>query len=420
MNTQEGGERVDHSLIIGAGPTAVQTAVLAGKVWKGDISIACRDSIGSRQLKRYLYEHHHTLKVEGKDGHSLSGKVTISHFYEGFHQVEDRYSTIILCTPSDSYEEILNALEVQKRKRVKTVILLSPGLGANQRISNLVNDENMEVISLSNYYAATKFKEDSCIAFTKSVKKRIYAASNTEGPGLDKVRLLLEYANIDVVVKNHPIEAECRNITTYVHPPFFINDFSLNETLSDTKSLKSLYKLYPEGPVTPLAISEMVKLWKELSILVERLGGEPINLLQFLHDDNYPVKEEALSRSDIEGFSGFETTKQEYLLYIRYASLLIDPFSVPDENGRYFEFSRVPYPQVSHRESGEWVMPRIPMEDYLKLMDIRSLGHESGTNMPLTNHFIQRFEQRVTDWQSQTGRTIKGFCKGVEAREVPS
>ncbi|WP_173107247.1 opine metallophore biosynthesis dehydrogenase [Bacillus sp. KH172YL63] len=396
---------MEHTLIIGAGPAAVQTAVLAGRAWKGDVSVASRPGSRFRKLKENC-----VLKAEAKDRPAMSGEVSVSRYYDGFTKVPDRYSTIILCTPDDAYGDILESLEIHKRSRVQTVMLLSPGMGANRAAESIIRHQQVEVISLSNYYAATKFKENSFIAFTKAVKKRIYAASNRTGTGLEKVKQLLGPTGIDVVVKDAPIEAECRNITTYVHPPFFINDFSLDETLAETRSVKSLYKLYPEGPVTPSAISDMVKLWKECSVLVEKLGGEPVNLLQFLHDDNYPVREASLSRADIDGFIDFETVKQEYLLYIRYASLLIDPYSEPDVEGRYFEFSKVPYQQISQNEAGEWVLPRIPLEDYKKLKVISRLGRECGVSLSMTGELITRFERRVNGWQKETGRIIAGFC----------
>ena len=75
---------------------------------------------------------------------------------------------------------------------------------------------------------------------------------------------------------SHPIEAESRSITTYVHPPLFLNSFSLQEIFSLTRSSKYMYKLYPEGPITPDAIRSMVRLWKEISSILVKFGAEPV------------------------------------------------------------------------------------------------------------------------------------------------
>ncbi|MCA0987360.1 opine metallophore biosynthesis dehydrogenase [Guptibacillus algicola] len=401
-----------HTLIVGAGPAAIQTAVAVANTWKGDVSIANRNGSYSEKVHQTLERNGNTITALAREWPSLSGTVNISRFYRRLESVEDRFETIILCVPNYSYGEVIKSLNITNLKRVKTILLLSAGIGSNQLVSELVNlsSQRIEVISLSNYFAATKFSQGELFsAYTKAVKKRVYLASNIKGSDMTAIRQLLEGAGIDAVVKEKPINAECRNITTYVHPPFFINDFSLNEILSEKRSLKSLYKLYPEGPITPESIRTMVWLWKEISTLVEELGGEPINLLQFLNDDNYPVHEESISRSDIDHFPYFEPAEQEYLLYIRYASILIDPFSIPDENGSYFDFSKVPYPQISERESGEWVLPRIPFEDYQHLKSISRLGMEKGVHMPLTVELIHLFEEKVLEWQLEKGRGIKGL-----------
>lgn len=401
-----------HTLIVGAGPAAIQTAVAVANSWKGNVSIVNRNGSYSERVRQVLERNGNYITAVAREWSSLSGTVKISRFYQGLDIVEDSYETIILCVPSYSYGDVIKSLNISRLKRVKTILLLSSGIGSNQLVTELVNRsaQKIEVISLSNYFAATKFSDqDQLTAYTKAVKKRVYLGSNVEGSEMTGIRKLLENACIESVVRENAIDAECRNITTYVHPPFFINEFSLNEILSEQRSLKSLYKLYPEGPITPESIRTMVWLWKEISTLVEKLGGEPINLLQFLNDDNYPVHEESIARSDINHFPYFEPAEQEYLLYIRYASILIDPFSTPDENGSYFDFSKVPYPQITSSESGEWVLPRIPFEDYQHLKRISKLGLEKGVHMPLTDELIDLFEEKVKGWQLEKGRGIKGL-----------
>ncbi|WP_270181221.1 opine metallophore biosynthesis dehydrogenase [Alkalihalobacillus sp. CinArs1] len=408
-----------HTLIVGAGPAAIQTAVAVKKSWKGDVSIVNRNGSYSGRVQNQLKNTQHVVTAIAPNWPSLSGKVEISRFYNGLESVEDRFDTMIVCVPSYSYEDVLRSIGIGRLTKLNKIILLSPVIGSNELVREIVSetDKSIEVISLSNYYAATKFvPEGDLVAFTKAVKKRVYLATSNEG-SLNEIEMLLQEAGVETVVKENPIDAECRNITTYVHPAFFINSFSLNEIFSEKKSLKSLYKLYPEGPITKETIMVMVKLWKEISALTVKLGGEPINLLQFLNDDNYPVHEESLSRSDLDGFQELEAVKQEYLLYIRYASILIDPFSQPDKNGAYFDFSKVPFQQISRSPSGEWCVPRIPFEDYMNLKQMHHLGFERGIRLPEMFRLIQSFEQKVHEWQSLKGEQVRGFQRLAE-REI--
>lgn len=170
-----------------------------------------------------------------------------------------------------------------------------------------------------------------------------------------------------------PIEAETRNISLYVHPPLFMNEVSLSAIFGDQDTKKYVYKIYPEGPITPLLIREMLAHWKEIMNIISKLHIKGINLLKFMTDDNYPVRLESLSRHDIENFPIFETIHQEYLLYIRYTSLLIDPFSEPDKDGKYFDFSAVPIRKMFINREGDLDIPRMPKEDYYRLKIIQEL-----------------------------------------------
>lgn len=410
--------RLQHTLIVGAGPAAIQTAVAVSKSWKAEVSIVNRKGSYSKKVKSQLETSDHVITAIAPNRPTLSGKVKITHFYDELASVENKFDSMIFCVPSYSYAAVLKTLRIEKLTRVQTIILVSPVVGSNELVREVVrkSPHNVEVISLSNYFAATKFVPDGdLVSFTKAVKKRIYLATNKEDSlHLKAMERLLEEAGIESVIKKNPIDVECRNITTYVHPPFFINSFSLNEIFSEKKSLKSLYKLYPEGPITQETIRGMVKLWKEISALVVELGGSPINLLQFLNDDNYPVHKETLSRSDLDGFEECEAVKQEYLLYIRYASILIDPFSQPDQNGAYFDFSKVPYQQISKTASGEWNVPRIPFEDYMNLKHLQRLGVERGIDLPEIVRLIQLFERKVDEWQCLKDEPIRGMNRSEE------
>lgn len=87
----------------------------------------------------------------------------------------------------------------------------------------------------------------------------------------------------------------------------------------------------------------------------------------------------------------------EYLLYIRYASLLIDPFSEPDREGRYFDFSAVPIRPIFVNREGEWDVPRMPKEDYYRIKIIKGIARALGTKCPTIDKFIAIYEQRLEE-----------------------
>jgi staphylopine/pseudopaline/yersinopine synthase len=382
-------------LIAGAGPAAIQTAVQLSRGFSRKIGFYNRTGTHADRLKEELEQnqYHVSLTVQGSD---TVYRTKIDAFFHSRDQLQDEWDTLILSTPSYSYYDVMEALGIVNVKQLSTIILLSPNIGSSDLVSNFINKINVDVISMSTYFAATKYSRSETVthAHTKTFKKRIYlASSKKESEMLPVVKCFLNRLGVEGMMVDDPIEAECRNITTYVHPAFFMNIFTLKEIFNlHTSGKKFMYKLYPEGPVTQETIRTMVALWKEISSLVEHLGANPINLLQFLNDDNYPVPEESLSRDDIERYENFEVTKQEYLLYIRYSTILIDPFSEPDENGRYFEFSAVPFKQAIRAEGDSWKVPRIPFEDYQKLKVILGISQMLGVAMPKTELLIHSFE----------------------------
>ncbi|WP_338777742.1 opine metallophore biosynthesis dehydrogenase [Metabacillus sp. FJAT-52054] len=405
MNELRVHSKFGRILIAGAGPAAVQTAVVLNSQWGNPIGMANREGSRSMAFTAELMENNYTIQAmaELERLKDFAGSAVLEAFYEGYPYIEGQWETLILCTPSDTYLSILKNMKPAALIWIKTIVLISPNAGSNLLVRGYLKKVNLnaEVISLSSYYAATKLKEKDMltIALTKAAKKKIYAGSSMQNsPSLLAIQNLLEEIKVTCVLVKDPLEAESRSITTFVHPPFFMNDFSLNEILTVNASHKSLYKLFPEGPITKDTIQIMVKLWKELNGLFTRFNIEPVNLLQFLNDDNYPVLPESLSREDIEGFLSSEQTKQEYHLYVRYASLLNDPHSEPDRNGRYFEFSKVPYPKVSKEPDGRWRFPRIPFEDYRNLKRLTGLARYAKTDMPAAKELIQLFEKRVEEF----------------------
>jgi hypothetical protein len=158
---------------------------------------------------------------------------------------------------------------------------------------------------------------------------------------------------------------------------------------------KFVYKLFPEGPITPVLIREMLEQWKEISALVGKLNLKAVNLLQFMVDDNYPVRPESLTRQDIDDFPELHPVQQQYSLYVRYASLLIDPYSEPDRNGRYFDFSAVPLRPVFLNHEGAWDIPRMPKEDYYRIKIIQGISRSAGVPCPTIDGFLARYERHL-------------------------
>ena len=107
-------------------------------------------------------------------------------------------------------------------------------------------------------------------------------------------------------------------------------------------------------------------------------------------EDSYPVRPESISPADMAAFEELSTTHQEYLVYVRYASLLIDPFSEPDRDGRYFDFSAIPIRPMFRNAAGEWDLPRMPKEDYYRTKVIQGVARHLGVPARRSTHSWRR------------------------------
>lgn len=217
-----------NTLIIGAGPAGINVAVNISRPWCKDIGLLNRKGIHSTKIKKELGENDYTIvsKVQDEKHLQISGSAKVSRFYEGYDDLEDIWQTIIICTSSDSYVDIINCLDLDALKEVRTVILFSPSIGSNVHVKSRLkkSKDRIDVISLSTYYAATKFEPEntSCIiAFTKALKKKIYIASSKKNSTtVGYVKNFIDGIGVKCTIVNNSIEAESKNITTYVHPPF--------------------------------------------------------------------------------------------------------------------------------------------------------------------------------------------------------
>ena len=92
-----------------------------------------------------------------------------------------------------------------------------------------------------------------------------------------------------------------------------MNDFSLQAIFDEKTMTKYVYKLYPEGPITYRMIHQLLNYWKEMMAIVSHFDIQPLNLLKFMVDDNYPLLPASIARQDIENFNKLESIHQEYL-----------------------------------------------------------------------------------------------------------
>lgn len=393
-------------LIAGTGPTAVQLAVLTGRLGS-PVAIAGRESARSEAFFAALAESGGTLRVDVQsERHSaLAGECQVEQWFRGYQTVDGEWDTLVLTVTADAYVPVLKQLDRRVLGRIERIVLMSPTLGSSSLVGELARQQGAdpEVISFSSYLGDTRWPGGAPggSALTAGVKRRIYAGSTTRSSAaLDLLRDLHESVGMSVEPLGQPVEAESRNISLYVHPPLFMNEVTLGAVFvepepTEPEPTKYVYKLFPEGPITPSLIRTMVAQWQELTAIVTALGGSGVNLLAFMLEDSYPVRPESISPADIAAFEGLPTTHQEYLVYVRYASLLIDPFSEPDGDGRYFDFSAIPIRPVFRNGSGEWDVPRMPKEDYYRTKVIQGVARHLEVGCPTIDALLAMYEEKL-------------------------
>ncbi|MGE7997645.1 opine metallophore biosynthesis dehydrogenase [Lysinibacillus sp. NPDC093190] len=390
-------------LLLGTGPTVIQLAVNFKNYYNSKVAIAGRESLRSKIFFETIVQHQLALKVyiQNTQHQSVAGKCTIDAFFNGYHTISGKWDTIVLSVTTDSYISVLAQIDTKVLKEASCFILISPTFGSSHLITNFLKNlsPQAEVISFSTYYGDTRWllgEIPSNEVLTTGVKRTVYIGSTySKSDRLDELSELFRYLGIHLKKVASPLEAETRNISLYVHPPLFMNDFSLKAIFDEKKITKYVYKLYPEGPITYTMIRHLLNYWKEMMAIVKHFNIQPLNLLKFMVDDNYPLQPESIARQEIEDFNKLESIHQEYLLYIRYASLLIDPFSIPNQEGRYFDFSAVPLRRIFKNHDGEWDIPRMPKEDYYRVKIIQGIANALNLKSPTLDHFVQTYEEKL-------------------------
>ncbi|TQL67634.1 hypothetical protein FB381_1516 [Nocardioides albertanoniae] len=396
-------------LVAGTGPAAVQTAVLLARLGR-PVGIAGRISERSEAFFTAL-NGSGVLRVEVQSERhdALRGEGRPAQRFQGYPSVTGAWDTLVLTVTADAYVPVLRQLDHQVLGRISRIVLLSPTLGSSSLVQEYARQQGLdpEVISFSSYLGDTRWPERTpgATALTAGVKHRIYAGSTAGSSAtLDTLSDLFESVGITLELCPRPVEAESRNISLYVHPPLFMNPFTLEgvfATAAPGAPPKYVYKLFPEGPITPSLIATMVAMWRELTAIITRLGGTGVNLLAFMLEDSYPVRPESIAPADIAAFERLPTTHQEYLVYVRYASLLIDPFSEPDHDGRYFDFSAIPIRPIHRNAAGAWDVPRMPKEDYYRTKVIQGVARHLGVACPRIDALLAAYEEHLVRARTQ-------------------
>jgi hypothetical protein len=394
-------------MIAGTGPTSVQLAVLMKNRLGCAVGIAGRESQRSEKFFSALAQSGGVLRVDVQNSthRELTGECGVDEIFRRYESVTGEWRTLVLTVTADAYVAVLDRLDRRVLQQLGCVVLVSPTFGSNSLVRNYLRRQgaNAEVVSFSSYLGDTRWWDGSPSprVLTAGVKRRLYLGSrHGRSRDVDVLCGLHEQLGIAVDVMDRPVEAESRNISLYVHPPLFMNELSLNavflEPFVEPEPTKYVYKLFPEGPVTPSLIRDMVAQWKELTALVVRMGGAGVNLLRFMVEDGYPVRPESVCPEDIDRFEQLPGIHQEYLVYVRYASLLVDPFSEPDANGRYFDFSAIPIRPIFVDSAGQWDVPRMPKEDYYRTKIIQGVARHLGSPCPTIDTLLANYEGKLT------------------------
>lgn len=395
---------VQRVLLCGTGPASIQLAVMFKNHLDCYVGLAGRESVRSAAFYTALEVHRQQLQVtiQNEKHRALAGECIVDQVFRGYDTIAGEWHTLILAVTTDAYIDVLQRMDDTFIQQLKYVILVSPTFGSSLLVNQYLQERRAEpeIISFSTYLGDTRWRHEhpSNQVITTGVKRKVYIGSTVpDSAYVHQLSELFERLHISLGVMSSPLEAETRNISLYVHPPLFMNSFSLEAIFGQQGVPKYVYKLYPEGPITPALIRNMRAHWQEITQITDRLHVPGINLLQFMTDDNYPVRLESLSRDDIEKFDQLQAIHQEFLLYIRYASLLIDPFSEPDAAGTYFDFSAVPFRHIFTNREGELDVPRMPKEDYYRIKIIQGIARHVQVSCPTIDHFIATYEAKLQE-----------------------
>lgn len=245
-------------LLLGTGPVTIQLAVLFKNHFQSHIGIAGRISHRSEQVMAALRESGNRLftAVQNESHRLMKVNAVRIQVFQGYESITGAWDTVILSVTTDAYLHVLRSLNKNLLLQVKCLILISPTLGSNSLVHNYIKEmgSEAEVISCSTYLGDTRWIHGvpSNGAITTGVKRKVFIGS-TRGTSynLDSLNQLYNVLGITLSVMRSPLEAESRNISLFVHPPLVMNHFSLSAVFAQSPGRKYVYKLFPEGPITP-------------------------------------------------------------------------------------------------------------------------------------------------------------------------
>lgn len=406
--------KLNKIMILGSGPVSIQVAVLLKK-YKSNVEIGISGRGSKASIKTCedikAAKMNVDIKVQNQSHKKMSGEVKINYVFSDYESIVGKWKTLILATPCDAYSQVLERVPEFVLRNVKTVVLVSPCIGSTAIVLGFFKTLclDIEVVTCSTYLAATKREKGSSMAsaVTKNKKRKIYIASTRRNSDTLKIikRILID-TEIKTVILGNGFAVEARNVSTYVHPPLLFNDFALEHIFNIEAPVAYTYKFFPEGPITQYVMRDMLQQLSEIRNILAFLKIRKFNFLSFLNNDIYPVKEESLSQDDIKKFEGFGNIKKEYLLYIRYASILVDPYSVPDENGRYFDFSAVPLQKVYKVGEKRWEIPRMPGEDFYRLYLLKGLADIFNIPVETIEKYMKRYLNRLNNFKNSHSKEL--------------
>ncbi|HEC2187579.1 TPA: staphylopine biosynthesis dehydrogenase [Staphylococcus delphini] len=394
-------------LIAGTGPVGVQLAILFQRYTTHRIDMVGRGKASEKS--RRFYEAYQAapqleVRVQNELHAALAGTAELGQLYDAYETVLPRYDVLVLACTADAYSQVIQQLPTSVRQHLQHVVLVSPTFGSHMIVQQQFAEDQpqIEVISFSTYLGDTSVPEMNAPhhVLTKGVKKHLYLGSTvTQSEFSREMMALMTQIQVPVTEVSHPLMAESRNSSLYVHPALFMNTHALRAVFEGTAVPFYVYKLFPEGPITMRLIAEMRQMWQEVMAILKRLDIDTLNLLKFMVKENYPLRPETMDDDKIEAFESLRATEQEYLLYVRYTGILIDPFSKPNAQGQYFDFSAVPFKQVFRNQQGVWQIPRMPSEDYYRTQIVRGMARTLNIETPMMDTLIERYEAQLTHFK---------------------
>ena len=393
-----------NTLVAGAGPVGIQTSQIMAPLSQ-KIALIGKSSPQWENRQRLIKQHGYVVCCEVNEPQlaTLVGLVKFNELYTELSPLPSSWDTLVLATPAHAYCDVLSSFSEILLKNLKQIILMSSMLGGCLILEGMLKKKGASpnIMLFSSYFATSYFtsnptdKNRVLTVRTKTVKKRVYIYQSKSNDGLlSALRNALEKIDVQVIPLDNSFSVEGRNIATYVHPAFIINTFSLDHMLSKEDEVKYMYKLYPEGPITMSSIRDLLLHWKSVSRLLEHYSAQPINLLQLLNDEHHRVHEKTIPKDKIVSFNELDEIEQEYLLYIRYSTILIDPD--PFSKGKTFEVSAKPYIKGKVRK-GRLLLPRTPLEDLQTLYWLNHLVQSSSLISSVTFPSIEVFENWIKE-----------------------